>query len=271
MNQSVVVGVDPSEPNLAAVDWAAEEASLRRAELRLVHARSGGAEDAEAQLLDREWTRVAARYAEVTVAAELVDGSPREALTGAAADAALLVVGARGSGGFPRLLLGSTSLHVAGHAPCPVAVVRAPQDPLEPGVVVGIEGKEHEEPVLAYAFLEAQRHSLPVSVVHAWTYPLLLGPGHEVPVVYEESHIEAQHERLVSEVLADWRERFPDVTVTSSVVRSGAAKELVAASAGRSLLVIGRHGEPRGPLGRLGSTSQAVVQHAECTVVVVPV
>ncbi|MFD0279502.1 universal stress protein [Kitasatospora sp. NPDC127111] len=281
MNQSVVVGVDPSEPNLAAVDWAAEEASRRRAELRLLHARSGGAEAAEAQLLDREWTRVATRYAEVTVAAELVDGAPREVLTEAAADAALLVVGARGSGGFPRLLLGSTSLHVAAHAPCPVAVVHAPQaatdptaaDPAatDPAVVVGVEGKEHEEPVLGYAFLAARRQSSPLFVVHAWTYPLLLGPGHEIPVVYEESHVEAEHARLLSEVLASWRERFPDVSVTSSVVRSSAAKELVTASAGRHLLVVGRHGEPRGPLGRLGSTSQAVVQHAECPVVVVPV
>ncbi|MFF0410319.1 universal stress protein [Kitasatospora sp. NPDC004745] len=272
MNRAVVVGVDPSEPNRAAVDWAADEASRRRADLRLVHARSGAAGPVEAQRLDREWTRVAADHPEVTVAAELVDGAPREALLTAAADAALLVLGARGAGGFPRLLVGSTSLHAAAHAACPVVVVH--QDAAtggDGGVVVGVEGKDEEGPVLAYAFETARRQSLPLTVVHAWSYPLVLGPGHEVPPVYEEGHIEAEHERLLAEALAGWRERFPDVAVTATAVRSGSAKELVSASAGHTLVVVGRRGEPSGPFGRLGSTSQAVVQYARCPVAVVPV
>ncbi len=62
MNRFVAVGVDPSEPSRAAVDWAADEASLRRADLRLIHARHGGTDPAEAQLLDEEWARVAARH-----------------------------------------------------------------------------------------------------------------------------------------------------------------------------------------------------------------
>lgn len=170
------------------------------------------------------------------------------------------------------MLLGSTALHAAAHAPSPVAVVRptaAAAD--DPAVVVGIQGAEHEEPVLAHAFQAARRHGIPLFVVHAWTYPLFMGPGHEVPVVYEGAHVEEEHRRAVAEVLAGWRERFPEVSVTTSVTRSHAARELVAASAGRRLLVVGRHGRPRGPIGRLGSTSQAVVQHAECPVVVVPV
>ncbi|MBP0452309.1 universal stress protein [Kitasatospora sp. RG8] len=272
MNGPVTVGVDSSEASQAALDWACDEAALRRLPLRLVRAPelpSGRQEDAA--LLAVERSRATARRPEVSVTADLVEGKAREVLTEAAADAALLVVGARGSGGFPRLLLGSNTLYVAAHAPCPVVVVRTPQAAPDAAVVVGVEGGEHEEPVLAHAFLAAQRQELPLFAVHAWTYPLLMGPGHEVPVVYEESHIAAEHDRLLTEVLTGWRERFPDVPVTTSVVRSSAARELVAASTGRQLLVIGRHGKPRGPLGRLGSTSQAVVQHAECPVVVVPV
>ncbi len=199
-----------------------------------------------------------------------MDGRPHEALTGAAQGAVLLVVGDRGSGGFPGLLVGSAGLHVAAHAPCPVVVVH--HGPVaDGGVVVGVEGRDAEGPVLDYAFEAARRQSLPLTVLHAWSYPLVLGPGHEVPPVYEEGHVAAEHERLLAEVLAGRRERFPDVAVTTSVVRSGAAKELVAASAGHRLVVVGRHGEPSGPLGRLGSTSQAVVQHAHCPVAVVPV
>ncbi|MFD0345267.1 universal stress protein [Kitasatospora aburaviensis] len=149
-------------------------------------------------------------------------------------------------------------------------VVRTAEPAADPAVVVGVEGEEHEEPVLAYAFLAARRLALPLYVVHAWTYPMLMGPGHEVPVVYEESHIEGEHKRMLAEVLVGWRERFPDVSVTTTLARSSPAKELVSASSGRTLLVVGRHGSPRGPFGRLGSTSQTVVQHAECPVVVVP-
>ncbi|MEV0189627.1 universal stress protein [Kitasatospora purpeofusca] len=270
MSRSVVVGVDPSEPNRAAVDWAAAEAEAREVDLRLLHARSGGAEESEAQQLDQEWTRVAAGHPGLRVAAELVERTAREALTGASGDAGLCVVGARGSGGFTGLLMGSTSLYVSAHAPGPVVVVH--HGPVaDGGVVVGVEGKDSEAPVLSYAFEAARRQAVPLTVLHAWSFPLVLGSGHDVPPVYEEGHVGAEHERLLAEVLAGWRERFPEVAVSASAVRSGASKELVAASDRHRLVVVGRRGEPGGPIGRLGSTSQAVVQYARCPVAVVPV
>ena len=63
------------------------------------------------------------------VSQRVVQGHPAQVLVDAAADAALLIVGSRGRGGFTGMLLGSVSQHVIARAACPVVVVRAPADP----------------------------------------------------------------------------------------------------------------------------------------------
>jgi nucleotide-binding universal stress UspA family protein len=65
------------------------------------------------------------------VSQRVVQGHPAQVLVDAAADAALLVVGSRGRGGFTGMLLGSASQHVIARAACPVVVVRVPVDPPE--------------------------------------------------------------------------------------------------------------------------------------------
>ena len=56
-------------------------------------------------------------------------GAPAATILDAAEGADLVVIGRRGVGGFQRLLLGSVSEHVARHAPCPVVVLPAAEDP----------------------------------------------------------------------------------------------------------------------------------------------
>ena len=62
------------------------------------------------------------------VSQRVVRGHPAQVLLDAAEDAALLVVGSRGRGGFTGMLLGSVSQHVIARAACPVVVVRTPAD-----------------------------------------------------------------------------------------------------------------------------------------------
>ena len=283
MVKPVIVGVDRAPGMGDAVDWAADEAECRGARLRLVHVwlrqaydtpegrnNADGERDGR-RLLQDAAARATARQVEPAVDVELLEGGPRDSLMSLSPDAELLVTGARGSGGFPRLLVGSTSLYLAGAADCPVVVVPQAGPPVgRGGVVVGIDGKGPCDELLRFAFEFARRRDLPLRAVHAWRYPLVRGPGRSSPPVYEEGQVAEEGARRLAEVLTVWRQSYPDVPVQEDLVRSGAAKRLVALSAGEHLVVVGRRGSREGPIRRLGSVSQAVVNYAQCPVAVVP-
>jgi nucleotide-binding universal stress UspA family protein len=138
----VVAGFDGSEAAEHALRWAAEQARLRGARLRIVTAWDlpmyvYGAANVPAMVpsLQEDWERSAREL--VTKAAEdLGDAAPApietlvrrgqaaEVLLDASKDADHLVVGSRGRGGFASLLLGSVSEQCAQHASCPVTIVR---------------------------------------------------------------------------------------------------------------------------------------------------
>ena len=139
----IIVGVDGSGHSRRALEWAVSEAAARHAPLTVLtvlQAVAGYWGEPVPYLGDPEFTEqvlkevqketddvlgdlgAGSRPPSVTVRA--VTGLPAEELLAAAEHADLLVVGARGAGGFKRLLLGSVSTQVAHHAHCPVVVVR---------------------------------------------------------------------------------------------------------------------------------------------------
>jgi nucleotide-binding universal stress UspA family protein len=124
----VVVGGDGSAASQPAVAFAFAEAGLREVPLLAVcaladsHGVLGGGRLLEADF-GQELARCAADYPQVVVHCQVAHGAPRAALLDAASGGQLLVVGARGRGGLPGMTLGSVSLAVLHHAPCPVAVV----------------------------------------------------------------------------------------------------------------------------------------------------
>lgn len=135
----VVVAVDHSQPSLAALGWAADEAARRGAVLCPVHVREerwpseptvGGrpVRLADLEASERRSLREAVPAdAQVAVEPEVMAGSPGKALVRFAEPQDLLVVGSRGRKAAVGALLGSTSSYLAEHAPCPVVVVREGQ------------------------------------------------------------------------------------------------------------------------------------------------
>jgi nucleotide-binding universal stress UspA family protein len=74
----------------------------------------------------------------------------------------------------------------------------------------------------------------------------------------------------LSEALAGWRERYPDVDVHGAVIRDHAVAGLVSESTAERLLVVGSRGRHALAGTLLGSVSQGVLHHATCPVAVVP-
>lgn len=142
----VLVGVDGSESAGYAVRLAANEAVRRDADLVLVHVRTpergavapdaaaeataaGQAESVE--LLAGAAARIRADHPVLSVVERpVVAASPEQALIEASGEAALVVVGSRGRGGFAGLLLGSVSQALVQHAHCPVLVAH-PYEPAD--------------------------------------------------------------------------------------------------------------------------------------------
>lgn len=145
MGGRIVVGVDGSEHSRQALQHAFEEARRRGASVDVVHAYqvpiywdpAGYGVPMPTLTLD-EVQREAHEVIDRCVPDDLPDdlqvkrivthGPPAQALMELAEGADLLVVGSRGLGGFRGLLLGSTSHQLATHAPCPVLIVRTPED-----------------------------------------------------------------------------------------------------------------------------------------------
>jgi nucleotide-binding universal stress UspA family protein len=286
----VVVGTDGSDPATRAVRWAAQEAALRHLPLRVVHGfvwpqlhtplapaapvEIGSALRGTAEQLLVEAADAARSVASgLKVETSLVETSGAAALLRAAKDATVLVVGTRGLGGFSGLIVGSTAVQLAMYAPCPVVVVRdGAADQPEPAggrLVVGVDASEHAEAALGFAFQEASLRGSPLHAVHTWTEPVSTGPGDMLPLVYDVEKVAEEETRLLSEMLAGWCEKYPDVAVSREVTRGRADRTLVEASRDAQLLVVGARGVGgfRGLL--FGSVSQAALHHAHCPVAVV--
>lgn len=280
---SVVVGVDGSPSNEPALEWAVRYASERRLPLTLAHAAGDpgdaieflGPDEADRALRDKAQRithhavaavqRIAPQL-EVDVIAPLEDA--RHVLVELSGRASMLVVGSRGRGAVRSLLLGSVSTAVAAHASCPVAVVRPAErdeDGVRGHVVVGVDGSRASSAAVELAFDLASTEHRELDAVHCWS----LNDAFVDPASYSQRLDAAdRHERLLSEALAGYTEKFPDVVVNRLLPDVSPSAGLLGESDSASVVVVGSRGRS-GLTSVFGSVSRSVVEQAHCTVVVV--
>jgi nucleotide-binding universal stress UspA family protein len=132
--RTVLVGVDGPRSSDPVLAFAFDEASRRNAELTALMAWERPHKPTGPTVAT--WTAEAAhrlhgllqpwheQHPDVAIEQRVSLESPARALLDAARQAELLVIGSRGRGGFPGLLLGSVSQQVIHYASGPVVVVR---------------------------------------------------------------------------------------------------------------------------------------------------
>lgn len=283
----IITGTDGSDVSLRAVEWAAREAALRGAPLRIVSVpamlprMSWGAHSGPPSIADliheaaeQALTEAAARAAEaepgLEVSTALLTGAPALAMAEAATGARMMVVGSRGGGGLAALLLGSVSRHIAFHADCPVVVVRDEPAVVHREIVVGV--RDLDQPcALGFAFDEARLREARLHVIFAWQIflPVMRLTGTERPGA-DVHGVSPEAARWLADLIAPWRQKYPDVAVIEDSVHAPASRILVGASARADLVILGRNSPPESGNAGSSAVAHAVLHHAHCPVAIIP-
>jgi len=267
MTQGIVVGFDGSPLSRLAVEWAADEASLRHAELHVVtcvhHPLTGpdidltgdavrvaeGTTDGDLEDLRRE---VRGAHPDLEVSTATRRGEATRVLRTAGRGADLLVVGATGRTPLSPRDLGETARSLAMRADCDVVVV--PRH-VAPGrverIVAAVDGSSRDDAVVAAAAQEARLHRAPLAIVHCSTTPR---SGEAAAVVDHAA-------RLLG--------AMPVGSVTTHVVDARTIDGVLGVAEGHVVVVVGRHHSNAFTAALAGSSAVALVRHSPVPTMVV--
>ena len=283
MTKRITVGYDGSAPSSEAVSWAAAEANIRGASLRIITCFEvpfsgeaiGGwaATEAYSSLLEASRSVLADikdAIAEITPGLEVdteASAGPAGFVLADSADADdMIVVGASSHRGAGAFWLGSTPRYVVRHSPCPVVVVRGAASRGGPDrVVVGVDGSPASERALQWAGQEADLHQVGLVIVHGWLYPYL-------PVDTTSSqardlmNIDAA---CLLDRAVEWARERLAADVSGALVESGPAIALLDTVRDGDLLVVGSRGRGALAANLFGSTANNVLDRCAVPVVVV--
>lgn len=282
----VLLGVDGSEQNRAAVAWALREASGRGSEViavnawhlqALVYYAPGYLPIASDEMVDESLKLLQAAISgvpghdEVKVEMRVEQGGARAVLTRLAGEPAveMVVVGSRGHGGAASFL-GSVSHALSHHCPKPLVVVptgrpESGPPPMIRRIVVGVDGSATADAALRWAAEEATVHGALLEVVTAW-------PWSTVPSDVRGDTLDETLEAAAEKLLRQSVEKVaPGPGGINCTAREGYAPTvLLDMTDNADLLVVGSRGRGRAAEFILGSTSHQCVNRSRVPVVVVP-
>lgn len=293
-SDAILVGVDGSASSLHALDWACAQAARSGSPITAVCSYSlpsfaaGSLDGGYASLDDSairdgakavlEDARTRAQHAGVNLTTEVAAGDAAGVLVEMSRSFALLVVGTRGRGGFAERLLGTVSSALPAHSRCPTVVVPFHEDDEHSGsveikplrrIVVGVDGSPSAYGALSIAIGQAKLWDAEIVAVAG--VPIASGAG-----LLAWLPAAVDHERVLADVtdglnlICDKAEKeHQGITIRRIVLDGTGAELLTEFSAASDLLVVGSRGRGGFAGLLLGSTSQAVLHHSTCPVLVV--
>ncbi|MPV48578.1 universal stress protein [Pseudactinotalea sp. HY160] len=288
--QVVMVGVDGSAASLQALDWAAAFAERIGWRVHIVCAYAlptfaaasmdGGyatlddasIRDGAQAVLDEAAARLAGCDLEVTSALET--GDPAGVLVELSKKVCLTVVGTRGHSGFAERILGTVSSALPAHAHCPTVVVPHRDDAASKlpvrRIVVGVDGSDSAKVALKNAIDHAQLWDAELTAVIG--LPIGTGSGllGWLPAAVDSEQLLADCKEGLDVTVNAALEGHEGVTVRRHALDGSGAALLSEFSTAVDLVVVGTRGRGGFAGLLLGSTSQAVLHHSECPVLVVP-
>ena len=286
----ILVGVDGSTESLSAVSWAADRALRTGDHVHILctyalASYSAAALDGGYAVLDDAALRQGAQQVvdeavmhartrgDVTVSGSVEPGDPAAVLVEMSREVSLIVVGSRGGGGFADRLLGAVSSALPAHSKCPVVVVPRRSSgksftPVE-RIVVGLDGSDVASAALRRAIDETAAWNAELTAVSA--VPIASGGGMMswLPAAVDRDallrDVRAGLNTAIEKAL-DGR----DLEVSRHALDGNAASLLIEFSTAVDLVVVGTRGRGGFAGVLLGSTSQTVLAHSTCPVMVVP-
>ena len=140
-------------------------------------------------------------------------------------------------------------------------------DEREHVIVCGTDGSAAGQRALEWAIEEAIRRNCKLRVVTAWAWDGVEDMGGTGSPAAAHSHAKQIQDVAVSRVLAD-TDNPPEVE--QILVRGAASEGLCTVAGDADLMVLGSHGHGAVHDKLVGSTSQRVIHHASCPVVILP-
>ena len=286
MYSTIVVGYDESESSKAALKEASLRVKNRNGKLYLVHAVYFDQEEFAILPSQMEKRFEAGTHVCLMAKKELseqyslngniesfvCEGEPSAVLTDIAQGkkADLIALGTYGRKGLKRLLMGSVTSEVILGAPCDVLVVKRPCAECTgsyQSILVPFDGSEYSTKAMARAVAMAKTDGGQVTVLYVI-------PRYEEMVEFYRSEtirksLASEAERVIGEAkkIAD----AAGVTVRTEIREGHAADEIVNAAAKleNDLIAMGTYGWKGVSKAIMGSTTNRVIAHANCPILVV--
>ena len=219
------------------------------------------------ELLDR-LARELRTSVDVAVETIVCRGGAAVSLLDAAGHGSLLVVGARGRGGFARLALGSTSTQCATHAEIPTAVIPAgaPIGAVR-RIVVGVDGSDNSIAAARWA-IDFAAAGTTIECVMAWDVTPLVA-SEQAFVLPETTDVVRRRFRTQMAELRQSTDRR-DVDIVERFEEGFPRTVLRSAAHDGDLFVMGARGQGAISSLLLGSVSSWLLHHVDRPIVVVP-